>query len=146
MSSRGIGYRYLGVNQRFYTTAEGKKMLEELKEGKGDFKPFGQQIDVYIFALTIGIITRDLIEAKFDQMICVLETYRNHDPYGVFPLVVKSMYPGASESEVGQFMHRFAEAGLRTIHKEFKGTGKIDFERWIKISRGIEEPRTSSKT
>ena len=136
MSSQGVGFRYLSLNQRFYTSEEGKKMLEEIWKGKGDFKPFAQQIDVFIFALTIGILTRDLADAKFDQMICVLETYRNHDQHGIFPMVVKSMYPEADEGEVGHLMMQFAEGGLRTIHNEFKKSSKIDFEAWIKVSRG----------
>lgn len=135
MSSRGLGFRYLNLNQRFYTSASGKQMLEELKAGKGDFKPFKQQIDVFMFALTVGILTRDPVEAKFDQLIFVLETYMNHDRYGIFPLIVKSMYPNASEADVGRLMEQFAEGGLRTIHKEFKDRSKIDFEAWIKISR-----------
>jgi hypothetical protein len=135
LSSRGIGFRYVSPSQRIFTTAEGKKMLEELKEGKGDFKPFGQQIDVFVFSLAIGVITRDLAEAKFDQMISILDTYVNRDPYGIFPLVIKSMYPEAGEAEIGHLMMQFAEGGLRTIYNEFKKSGRIDFEAWIKVSR-----------
>ncbi len=135
MSNEGIGFAYLDPGQRFATSKEGKRILEELVKGNESFHPFGTQVGIFMLALAVGIITRDISDDKLTETIFVLSTYRNNDEFGVYPLVVKSMYPELDEKETGEMIEKFADAGLKTLYKEFTASGKIDFEKWIALSR-----------
>lgn len=110
-------------------------MFEELVRGNESFHPFETQVEVYMLALSVGIITREELDERFDQTIFVLETYTNYDEYGVYPLIVKSIYPQLEQAEIGKAIDKFAAGGLRVLYKEFKNTQKVDFEGLIKLSR-----------
>ncbi|HEV2139165.1 MAG TPA: hypothetical protein VGR53_10015 [Nitrososphaerales archaeon] len=130
-----VGFQYLPSNQRFHASDEGKNMLAELVHGSENFHPFETQVEVYMLALAVGISSHEEFEEKFEQTLFVLETYMNYDEYGVYPLIVKSIHPEFEPVDIGKAIDKFAAAGVRTLHKEFKNTGKIDFERLITLFR-----------
>lgn len=139
MSSPNSGLKYLSKDDRLATTKKGKMMYDELKQGRGEFHPFQTQTQLFILCMAVGIIKEEKIEdEKFDEDIIRWETYSNHDPFGIFPLLVKTKYPDLDNNGVARIMERYAEAGLRILYEEFKNTGSIDFQRLIDTSAQAE--------
>ena len=133
MSEIRPGLQYLSDTERFYTTAKGKEIYDKLKNGN-DRIHFETNAQIFMLALSLGIMMQGKVESeKFDELLFMMPTYVNHDQFGVYPLVIKSMYPDLDEGGTARMMERYAEAGLRTLHDEFKNTQNIDFQGLIDL-------------
>ena len=130
-----VGLRYLDKAERFGTTKKGRKIYDELKAGKEKFHPFETQTQIFVLALALGLVTKETVDGKFDEKIIRWETYTTHDPYGVFPLIVKSIHPNLDQSGVARMMEKYAEAGLTILHEEFEKHDSIDFAKIQKLTR-----------
>ncbi len=136
MSEIRPGLEYLTDTERFYSTAKGKEMYDTLKKGNEKFHPFETNAQIFMLGLSLGILTQDKIESdKFDELLFMMPTYTTHDQFGVYPLVIKSMYPDLDDSGIARMMERYAEAGLRSLFREFKNTQKIDFQALIDLMK-----------
>lgn len=135
VSAIEVGLQYLDKAERFGTSKKGKKMYDELKAGKEKFHPFETQTQIFVLALALGLVTREKLDGKFDEKIIRWETYTTHDPFGVFPLIVKSLHPDLDQSGVARMMEKYAEAGLTMLHEEFKKNDSIDFAKIQRLSK-----------
>ena len=135
MMRRDIGMQYIPKDQRFHTSSEGQSMLKEIVKGTEQFHPFSKQVEVYMLALSVGIMNREMIPVKKEETLFVLETYSHYDEFGVYPLIIKPLYPNAEPEEIGDMIDKFAAAGLKALYREFKENGKIDFQALVSQSR-----------
>lgn len=128
------GLNYLDETGRFSTTKKGREMYHVLKAGNDKFQPFETQSQIYVLALSVGILSNEKVEnERFDENLFVYQAYLNQDPLGVFPLIIKSMFPELDKNGVIQMMDRYAEGGLRILYNKYMAYKKIDFQELMKL-------------